>query len=94
MSKIMYKARAWYRPEILTVSIDGETEHFVKIGNRREKKRTDDTSFFETFEEAKAWLLEIFESRAKIARRNLEEANSYLGNVKGMKERKSEGAAK
>jgi hypothetical protein len=86
MSKVMYKARARFRPEIIPITVDGETAKSVKLGNRLERKMTTDAAFFNTFMEAKAWLWDIYEQRAERARRNLEIANGYLGNVKGMKE--------
>jgi hypothetical protein len=86
MSKIMYKARAWYPPEIIPITVDGETTKSVKIGKRLERKMTKDTAFFNTFQEAKSWLWDTYEQRAERARRSLEIANGYIGNVKGMKE--------
>lgn len=74
MSKIMYKARAYWRPEVIKVTVAGETAKSVKLGagGRLERKETKDEAYFDTFDQAKAWLLEIFEARAMAARRRLE----------------------
>lgn len=48
--------------EIRTMQIVSETEHYViRPGGRREKKITESGSIFDTFEEAKRWLLDILE---------------------------------
>jgi hypothetical protein len=44
------------------MQIVSETEHYViRPGGRREKKITESGSIFDTFEEAKRWLLDMFE---------------------------------
>lgn len=48
--------------EIRTMQIVSETKHYVvRPGGRREKKITDSGAVFDTFEEAKQWLLGILD---------------------------------
>ena len=58
--KKMFRARAYlsHNP-IDTVNIIGETKHYVDLAKSREKRITDDTGYFDTFKEAKEFLLEI-----------------------------------
>lgn len=52
---------------------------------RREAMRSEYTNYFLTWEEAHAFLMEAAESRLYGARRALEIAQGYHGNVKGMR---------
>lgn len=53
---------------------------------RKERKVTSDRRWFDTWADAKAWLVEKAERDVVSARQYLERANSKLGNVKGMKD--------
>lgn len=55
----------------------------------RMDKRSTYYNFHDSWEDAKAFLLEDAQRRVESARRSLEFANSFLGNVKGL--RKPEG---
>jgi hypothetical protein len=84
-----YKATDYGLPKIAIVEIEKETGSFVFIKSggriRREAKQSRNERYCDTFEEAKAALLEGAESDVSSARRRLEQANAKLGNIKGMK---------
>ena len=84
---IKYRAGISYDPEIKKIEVVRETDKFVFIteANRQAKDSTD-YSWFDTWEEAKNHLLDVYGERVLTARRRLQVANSKLGNVKGMKE--------
>jgi hypothetical protein len=93
MSTIKFVARRIGRP-IESVEVERETEqsvwvcgvwHGKKVAPRRHSKRSDWDNYFDTWEEAKAFLLANAERKVAHARRELEIANSELGNVKGLK---------
>lgn len=52
---------------------------------RRTAKRSNYDNYFDTWAEAHAFLMQEAASRVLAARRELEEARSHEGNVKGMK---------
>jgi hypothetical protein len=83
---VKYKAKFWWEPKIEKIEIEKETESFVFFRNKKEKKKTQDYVYFDSFDEAKAHLIQVYEGKATDARRALEMANSYLGNAKGLKD--------
>lgn len=95
----MIKYHAWrHERAIHKVEVEKETKNSVIIkllGSPPEMKRyakiTLDNGYFDTFEEAKKkWICEQWENEVKTARRNLELAQSRLGNAKGLKETKDD----
>mgnify|MGYP006284258461 CR=1 FL=1 len=85
-----------YELEIKPVAASKLTERTITLaddiyGRKRINRIGPFDSYFNTWEEAHAYLLEKAEERVTSARRQLEQANGYLGNVKGMK--KPEGVA-
>ena len=69
------------------VEVAGETDHFVKLLNgRKEAKKTDWSSYFDSFDDAKSFLLDKAQKRVDSLRRQLETANGELGQIKGIKE--------
>lgn len=70
---------------ITRIETERETEHFVWTGGRRMAKTQEFARVFDTWDEAHAFLLTQTEMKVIGARRQLELANSLLGNVKGMK---------
>jgi len=83
---IKYKADRSWNPKITTIQADKETESSVWINGRMSRKMASCEAYFDTWDGAKAWLLEWAEDNAASARRNLESANAKLGNVKGIKQ--------
>jgi hypothetical protein len=59
-------------------------------GERREAKRSDWTQYHDTWADAHAYLMGKAQSCVDSARRELEQANGRLGNVKGMKPPKAD----
>jgi hypothetical protein len=73
--------------KIEKVEVAGETDHFVKLLNgRKEAKRSDWSNYFDSFDNAKNYLLEKAERKVSSLRRQLESANGELGQIKGIKE--------
>jgi glutathione peroxidase-family protein len=69
------------------VDVAGETEHFVKLlHGRKEAKKSDWVSYFDSFDDAKKFLLDKAQKRVDSLRRQLESANGELGQIKGIKE--------
>ena len=71
---------------IEAVEVERETEASVWVNGQRNGKRTEYHSYFNTFKEAKQYLLDIAERSVNSARLNLERAKGHYGNVKGLKE--------
>ena len=55
------------------------------VDERRDAKRSTYAQYHDTWEDAKAYLMAKAEGEVVAARRRLEQANSKLGNIKGMK---------
>lgn len=89
-----YKTSRWADNKIERLECTRETDKTLWVLERWmdtapvERQRRKDTSgehYHETWEAAHKWLLESAEAAVIAARRNLEVANSKLGNIKGMK---------
>lgn len=74
------------RPRIDVIEVDRETESSVWIGGRRRAKQSVWDCYFDTFDEAKAFLTAKAEARLTAARLRLNDAQGFAGNVKGLKE--------
>jgi len=88
MSNIKFKAcPSWsWHNEILPVEVERETDSSVWVRGRRQAKRVSGGDcYFDTWEDAHAALMVARQQDVEKARRALEQANSRLGNVKGMK---------
>ncbi|MFA5177248.1 MAG: hypothetical protein WC440_03750 [Candidatus Omnitrophota bacterium] len=83
---IKYRAEFDNIPKIVKCEIDRETKKSVWANGHRNAQKSRNGFYFYTFAEAKLFLVELFEARAKEAHRTLEVANGHLGNVKGLKE--------
>ena len=85
---IKYKTnKHFFRSEgfINKVEVERETEQSVWINGRRNSKHSDYSSFFDSFDEAKAFLLAIAEKKVTLAKLRLNDAQGELGNIKGLK---------
>ncbi len=81
-----YKTRkATFGKLIEPVQVQKETEASVWIDGRRIAKRTQYDNYFDSFDEAKAFLTEYAENMLNSSRRSLERAQGFAGNVKGLK---------
>ena len=83
-----YRTSLWGQL-IKVVDVDRETTSSVWIRGRRTSKRTEDYSYFDTFAEAKQYLLGIAEREVNSARQNLERAEGNYNNVKELKNENS-----
>lgn len=82
---LKYKTGGCGNKLIESVEIDRETESSVFIGKNRNAKRSSWHNYFDTWDDAKSFLLKNAEDEAAGARIRLEYANSKLGNIKGLK---------
>jgi hypothetical protein len=92
---IIYKAECHSGPKISKIEgeLDGETEYFLRLkmwnGDILSvRKQSGCVGHFHSFDEAKQFLMDIYDKRIKAARRELELQKSYFGDTKGMKEAK------
>ncbi len=69
------------------VEVVGETECFVKLPNgRKDAKRSEWQNYFDSFDDAKNYLIDKAQKRVDSLRTQLESANGELGQIKGIKE--------
>jgi hypothetical protein len=73
--------------KIVKVEAERETEKCVWIKGSRCSKRTEHESYFDTWADAKSFLLGNAANRLQSARRHLEGAQGDYGNIKGLKEK-------
>jgi hypothetical protein len=97
MSITKYKASA-HHTRIEPVQVEKETTAAIWFKDwtfaggpgsgelRRHLKRTSYENYFDTWDEAKAFLFAEAEAAVFNARRQLERANAHLGNVKGLRQ--------
>lgn len=89
LTKYRIKGR-FKEAKIEVIEVLRETEHFVYTrGNRdkenRDGKRTEWAEYYDTWEDAHAALTKAAQKRVAGARRALELANAFAGNVEGMR---------
>jgi hypothetical protein len=86
-----YKARySTWGPELVEVEVARETDSSVFIsrqfgGQARHAKRSNGDNYFDTWEEAHAYLMAQALDDLNTARKQLERVQGAFGNVKGMK---------
>ena len=67
------------------IDVERETDSSVWINGRRSAKNSSWHKYWDSWEEAHAFLLEKAEKSLQSARRSLERAQGEYGNIKGMK---------
>ena len=79
MTKIMYKASVYGKP-ITTVEIERETDKFVLIvgHSSRDAKQGDGRGYFDTYADAKAFLIRHYQTLAKTHQERLDKTLAYL----------------
>lgn len=82
---IKFRTGEYNKDMIVEVEVERESDSSVWIKGRRNNKRSTYENYFDSWDEAKAYLLEKAESKAASCRRQLEYANGILGNIKGLK---------
>jgi hypothetical protein len=80
---------AWRGGLIVPVTVEKASDLCVWINGCRTAKRNKYRNYHPTWQEAKDALLVEAEARVNDIRRQLEQANGHLGNVKGLKEPQS-----
>lgn len=78
MSKTFYRTGAWGKEPIEPVVVDRETEQCVYINGSRQNKRSGYTNYFNTFAEAKDYLVAKRRRECESAERSLEHAKKAL----------------
>ena len=81
-----YKYLAWrvFR-DIRIIDIISETDHYVTDSNgRKHKKISDDRSIFDTFEEAKQWLLDKEEADLRKATKTISSINEHIKHIEAL----------
>ncbi|MEW8048955.1 MAG: hypothetical protein AB2792_20095 [Candidatus Thiodiazotropha sp.] len=68
------------------VQVEKETDKSVWINGRRSAKRSDYENYFDSFDDAKAYMTKYAEDALAAARRRLEEVQRFAGNVKDLRE--------
>jgi len=81
-----YRTGGWGKNLIEQVEVEKETEASVWIKGRRNAKRTEYYNYFDTWDEAKLYLLTVAEAKVAAIRLNLERANGELGNINGLRQ--------
>jgi len=89
LTKYRIKGR-FKEAKIEVVEVLRETEHFVYTRGHRDKenrdgKKTEWAEYYDTWEQAHEALTKAAQERVAGARRSLELANAFAGNVKGMR---------
>ncbi len=74
-----------YRPTIQAVQVEKETKQSVWIDGRRSAKQTTYENYFDSFDDAKNFLAKLADDKLISARRQLEAARGFAGNVRGLK---------
>lgn len=81
-----YKYIAWraFR-DIRIIDIISETDHYVTDSNgRKYKKISDDRSIFDTFEEAKQWLLDKEEADLRKATETISSIKEHIKRIEAL----------
>jgi hypothetical protein len=82
---IWYRAEIGGRPPIKEVEVSRFTEKSVQVAGVRYLRKAVRVSHFETWEQARDWLVLYAQREVDYARRQLERDNGLLGNMKGLK---------
>lgn len=88
----MIKYRTGWNTEIERVEVEKETAAFVFIKRgggklRREAKRSEWTSYFDSFEEARSYLIERIEAKIRVVQNELADLHIELQQVEDMTEK-------
>jgi len=86
---IKYKTEEWRgepSARILKIEFERETDKCVWIGNNRHLKITENERYFDTWEEAHEYILDLAKDKVNNVKVQLDRAKGLLGNIKGMKE--------
>ena len=84
---IKYRASWFIRPEIEIINVVKETKKYVWAGGVKQAKETINESYFNSFYDAKNWLMNRAENELNNARTVLRNSQGHYGNVKGMREK-------
>ena len=81
-----YKYIAWraFR-DVRIIDIISETDHYVTDSNgQKRKKISDDMSIFDTFEEAKQWLLDKEEADLRKATKTISSIKEHIKRIEAL----------
>lgn len=71
---------------VIETKLTNHTTGKTSIQETRENKINNYSAIHDTWDEAKAYLLEKADKKVQSCRRRLEEAKSHYGNIKGLKQ--------
>ena len=81
----IFQTGGWGKDLIKRKDIDRATESSVWIDGRRRARRSGYENYFDTWDEAHAFLLDAAEKSLNLARSRLEQRQGSYGNIKGLK---------
>ena len=82
---IKYQAQYWTREKIRPVEVEKETPAFVFINGRRHSKKAADHGVFDTFEDAKQFLMDIAKDELDSIKARVDHARSKLEHIQQLK---------
>ena len=83
---IKYRAQIYSR-SIKNVEVERETKSSIWINGRRLAKRTKFENYFDTFDAAKNYLVNVASKKLMGARAGLEYAQGFMRDIKSLKKR-------
>lgn len=84
IAKYLAYRRTW-GVKIEQIEVERETEKFVWIDGRRNAKKSEYENYFDSFDDAKKFLMDYADDRLRKARLVLQNEQGFKGNVKGLK---------
>lgn len=72
-------------PRIKPVEVERVTDASVWVNGRRRSRCGDWNSFFESFDEAKDWVVQTYRRRHEAAKRELDRQRQYLQQAEALK---------
>lgn len=82
----MYYQVSFFYTNIGVVYADSETESFIIVQGRREKRHSEHRAYFKSFEEAKNALCEYWRNEKARAEHRLNQCTRQLENCQALKE--------
>ena len=81
---IKFKAGGFGKELITAVEVDRESEFSVWINGRRNKKQSDWERYFDKWEDAKEYLLNIYEKKVSACKNNFERESAKLSDIRAL----------
>ncbi len=89
VKSIMYRVKHTWSIKIEKMEATRETEHYVRISpSRREKIKTQDHTYFDNFEDAKKYAIEVATKKYEAFLHDAQDAKSNLNDILHLDEKK------